>query len=122
MLLDDAPSIKAALATMNPTARTATQVLANKLFEAPSLLQDDDELKQQALFSCAAAFCHAGYDLEKDDQRFMTFLEDHVANVLDIAVSILLVTAKKAETRRMWGNIGKVAALAGAAALGAFFS
>lgn len=121
MLLDDAPSIKAALATMNPTARTATQILAQRILERPTLLDDNDEIKKQALYSCAAAFIDAGYDLERDEQRFASFIEDHGANVLDLAVSIVLCMARDGQRRKMWGNVGKVAALVGAAALGAFF-
>ncbi len=121
MILEDAPSIKAALATMNPTARMATQVLAHKILEQPSLLQDNEGIKKQALYACAAAFTNAGYDLERDEARFGIFLEDHGANVIDLAVSIVLCMANDAKKRKMWGNVGKVAALVGAAAMGAFF-
>jgi len=121
MLLDDAPSIKAALATMNPIARIATQHLAQKILEQPTLLEDNEEIKEQALYSCAAAFVHAGYDLETDQQQFASFLENHGANVLDLAVSIVLCIAKDIQRRRKWGTFGKAAALIGAAALGAFF-
>jgi hypothetical protein len=41
--------------------------------------------------------------------------------VLDLAVSIVLCVAKDGQRRKIWGNVGKVAALVGAAALGAFF-
>ncbi|MCA9287203.1 MAG: hypothetical protein KDA05_01380 [Phycisphaerales bacterium] len=121
MILDDAPSIRAALATMNPMARTATQVLAQKLLEHPALLNDNEQIKKQALYACAAAFVDAGWDLERDEQRFASFIEDHGANVLDLAASIVLCMARDHQRRKVWGNVGKVAALVGAAALGAFF-
>jgi hypothetical protein len=106
---------------MNPIARTATQVLAHKILEQPSLLDDNEAIKKQALYACAAAFTNAGFDIKRDELRFGFFLEDHGANVLDLAVSIVLCMASNAKKRQMWGTVGKVAALVGAAALGAFF-
>lgn len=124
MLLDDAPSIKAALATMNPTAREATQLLAHRILERPALLDQDEELKKEALQACAVSFSRAGYSIKEDQDRFIGFLDDHGANVLDLAVSIVLCMARDAKRRQTWGVVGKVAAglgMVGAAALGAFF-
>ena len=121
MLLDDAASIRAALATMNPAARSATQDLSGKILRCPELLQDPEELQRQTILSLACAFTRAGYDLEDDRQRFTRFLEDHASNVLDLAVSIIYCVAKDQQRRERWGKVGKVAALVGAVALGAFF-
>ncbi len=121
MILYDITSIKAALATMNPTARTATHILARKIIERPRLFDDEEEMREEALYSCAEAFVGAGYDLERDQQRFVSFIEDHGANVLDLAISVVLCIAKISHRRKIWGNVGKVATIVGAAALGAFF-
>lgn len=121
MLLDDARSIKAALATMNPTARYATQLLASNIAEDLSLLDRNEDLQQMALRCCAAAFVENGGDLDLERARFVNFLDDHGVNVLDIAVSIIICIAKDANRKRTWGNIGKAAAAVGLVGLGAFF-
>jgi hypothetical protein len=121
MLLEDRNAIKAALATMNPVARNATQLLAGEIMANPSLLEDGDSLVMIASAACASAFSRAGFDPSADEERFERFLEDHAENVLDLAVSVVLCAAKDEKRRQMWGNFGKVAAVLGAAALGAFF-
>jgi hypothetical protein len=121
MLLDDSTTIKAALATMNPIARDATQLLAREIIDNPTLLNENNALARTAMIACASAFARAGYDLSAHEERFERFIENHAANVMDLAVSVVLCAAKDAKRRQMWGSFGKVAALVGAAALGAFF-
>lgn len=121
MLLDDAASIKAALATMHPMARTATQVLVHEIARAPQLLDDGEGIKKKAFEACAAAFLSSGHDLTADRAKFIEFLEHHGANVLDLAVSIIICVARSEQKQRRWGVAAKVASLVGAAALGAFF-
>lgn len=121
MIIEDMTTLKAALATMNPTARTATHVLAEALLQDPSLIQRQEELQQKAIVACAGAFKAYGGDPFGDEPGFEAFLREHAANVLDLAVSVLLVSAKNAQRKATWGKVGKAAALVGAAALGAIF-
>ena len=121
MILEDSRSVKAALATMNPRARLATQLLATQIVEDITLLDTDEDLKQLALRCCAVAFVEAGGDLDTQADKFMSFLDDHAANVLDIAVSVVLCMAKDARKKQTWGAIGKAAAAIGLVGLGAFF-
>jgi hypothetical protein len=124
VILDDAASIKAALATMNPVAREATQLLVHRIAQEPTLLQEQDKLRAEALQSCTLSFLRAGNNLKDNREKFERFLDDHGANVLDLAVSVILFTLKDARWRQVKGVLGKVAAgvgIVGAAALGAFF-
>ncbi len=106
---------------MNPIARDATSQLAVIVSENPSLLENVTDLKKHALYAIVSAYTDAGKDPERDHKAFHQFLENHAGNVLDLAVSVVLCGAKTAQRKQMWGNVGKAAALVGAAALGAFF-
>jgi len=106
---------------MTPMARTATQILGDQILKNSGLLENDEQLKQNALMACAAAFVDAGYDLDRDEERFGAFLDDHAANVVDIAISMVLFLAAQHKRKKFWGGVGKAAALVGAAGLGAFF-
>lgn len=121
MLLDDGPSIKAAIATMNPVARNATQLIAKVFTAQPELLQDGEAMKRVTFDACLQAFADAGRNPMTDQELFRKFLDEHAQNALNLAVSMVLFVNRQQKSKQMWGVIGKVAALAGAAALGAFF-
>lgn len=121
MTLDDPASIKAALAMMPPTAKEATRLLAFRLDEHREWLLDHAELRRQAVLACVGAMAISGYSPEHHKDECLAFTEAHAANVLAVASAIVTVAERQQRTRKMWGIVGKVAALVGAAALGAFF-
>lgn len=121
MLLEDPIAIQAALATMNPVARDATQLLATIIGQKPGLILDREAIQEEAFDACAYCFCRSGHSLPADLTEFERWLGDHGANVLSLAVSIVLCIARQRDAQRRWGTVGKVAALIGAAAVGAFF-
>jgi hypothetical protein len=121
MVLDDPASVKAALALMPPRAREATKILAFRLDEHREWLGDQTELRRQAVLACVGAMAISGFSPEHHPDECRTFAEEHAANVLTVASAIVTVSAAAQRKRRMWGVVGKVAALVGAAALGAFF-
>jgi hypothetical protein len=124
MLLDDPASVKAALATMNPTAREATQLLVHRIIERPILLDQREEMQTEALQACAISFLRSGRNIQENQPEWAAFLENHGANVIDIAVSVVLCLERDAQRRKRWGLVGKIAAgvgMIGAAALGAYF-
>lgn len=120
-ILETRDAIQAAIATMNPIAKDAAQLLAHRLLENPGILEEQDSLGQEWLQACAYSYVRAGNDLETERDRFEAFLENHGSAVLNVAFSIALFIVKDAERKAKWGWLGKAAAVAAGVAIGAFF-
>lgn len=120
-ILEDRASIRAAIATMHPTASEAAQLLAHRFVENPQILQDNEVIQKELLQACAISFARSGRNLQTNAAEFNSFLDNHRQAVLNIALSIVnfLITSTRRQQR--WGWIGKAAALAGGVAVGAFF-
>ena len=120
-ILQDRASIRAAIATMHPVARDATQLLAHRIFENPAVIQDDSKLREEWLQSCAISFARAGKNPAAHQDEFAAFLENHGSAVLNVGVSIVVYSTKSAQRKRWLGWVGKAAAVGGGIAIGAFF-
>jgi len=121
MILEDGAAIRAALATMNPIARESTQLLAHRLIEEPSLVENEYRLGNEWGQACAISLARSGVDLERDSDKVERFIENHGEAVLSIALSIVMFLAREQERQRKWGWVGKAAAVAVGVGLGVFF-
>lgn len=116
-LLSSKEEIRAALATMNGTARDACMLFATHLLNDPSIANDPDKLGQFCAGSIAVTLEQAGYSPD----RFLPFMENHGEAVYNVGVSILVLTAQEAENQKKWGWLGTAAAVGVGALLGSFF-
>ena len=119
-ILQNKAEIRAAIATMNPVARTAAQNLAAYLLDNPQTIQDHEALNDAYLGSCTFAMTQAGWELTADT-RIQAFFENHGEAVSNVAISIVAYSVKQAERHRKWGWVGKAAAFAGGALLASLF-
>lgn len=117
-ILEKKASIEAAIATMNPIAKEAAQLLSHRIFENPQLIENPEEMWSELLHACAFSARRGGI---ADEKEFSEFLDNHSQSVLNVAVSIVLYTIKAHKKKKKWGVIGKVAALATGAAIASFF-
>lgn len=120
MLLTTAPEIKAAIATMNPIAREAAEMIASHLLQHPEILSKDDELQSAAARMTAMAMVRNGISLS-DRARTNRFFEDHGVAIMNVALSIVTFVAKEQERKRKWGWLGKAAAVGAGVLLGSLF-
>jgi hypothetical protein len=119
-LLTTEAEIRAAIAMLNPVARTAAQALAHHLLENRLKLRDDEALNKAYLEHIAFAMQQHGWDL-KDKERVRKFFEDHGEAVSTLCISIVTFSINQAEHQRKWGWLGKAAAVGAGVLIGSFF-
>ena len=119
-ILENENQIRAAIAVMNPVARVAAQSLANHLLENPHVFRDDEQRERAYFGACAFAMQQAHWDLQ-DKTRVSQFFENHGEAVVNVAVSIVSLSALQAERRKKWGWIGKAAAFTGGILVASLF-
>jgi len=123
-ILKSRASIEAAIATMNPIAKEAAELLAHRLLENPDLVQNQTLLEDEWYQACALSLMRSGIDPRVDELRTQLFMENHGSAVINIACSIAVFIVEDARRRQRWGWIGKaagIAALAAGVAIGSFF-
>jgi hypothetical protein len=120
-ILPNRPSVLAAISLMTPVAREACQLLAHRVMLDRSLLSDAVRLNTEHAQACAVSFARLQGNPAEQREAFDEFLRHHGHAVMNVAVSIVLLADKQAKTRRWMGWLGKAAAVAAGAAIGAFF-
>ncbi len=120
-ILQSREAIEAAIATMNPIAKEAAQLLAHRLLENPDIIDDQETLGEEWIQACAISCARAGINPHTSLARFESFLENHGSAVLNVAFSIAVFIMRDAERQQKWGWVGKAAAVAVGVALGSFF-
>lgn len=119
-LLTTAAEIRAAIATMNPVARMATQSLAAFFLDNPATVRDGDMMNRAMLQHCAMAMDHHGWSLD-DKERIRKFFEDHGSAVENVTASIVVFSVRSQQRRQKWGWLGKAAAIGAGVILGSLF-
>lgn len=120
-ILPNKSSIMAAIALMTPPARDAAQLLAYRITNDNSLLTDRQRLQGEWLQACSISFARSGGNPVRDKADFESFLANHGGGILNVAFSIIHVSAKDAKRRKWVGWLGKAAAVGAGAAIAAFF-
>jgi hypothetical protein len=120
-ILPNKASIMAAIALMPPMAREAAELLAHRLTQDRSLVTDHAKLESEWMQACAISFARAGSNPVKDQAAFQNFLDNHGHGVLNVAFSIVHVTARDSSRKRWYGWLTKAAAAGAGAAVAVFF-
>ena len=121
MILTTLPEIRAAIATMNPIARSAAETFAGMLLNDRAIVHDEENLVE----ACEAAMAHAYTQVHRVDdfdscQRFAVFLESNSEAIWTVGLSIAALVAK-GEWKQKWGWLGTAAAVGVGAILGSIF-
>jgi hypothetical protein len=120
-LLDSEAEIRAAIAMLQPVARTAAHIFASHLLKDPELLGDDGALEEAYLDACHSAMDEAWWGAD-DPKRVADFLENHGDAVFNLAISIVVCAGRKMFRRRLWGWLGTASAFAAGGFLASLFS
>lgn len=120
-ILRDRASINAAIATMNPVASEAAQLLAYRIFEQPDMLENQDAMFDEWVQVLAVTAARHGMDPAGEDPKFRHFVEQHGNAVLNVAYSIVVFAAEESERQKRWGWLGKAAAVGAGVLIGSFF-
>ena len=120
-LLATEAEIRAAIAMLQPVARSAAHILANHLLKDPELLGDDDALEETYLDACHAAMDEAWWGAD-DPKRVADFLVNHGDAVFNLAISIVVCAGRKMHRQRLWGWLGRAGAFVAGAFLASLFS
>jgi hypothetical protein len=112
----------AAIALMPVPAREAAELLAHRFSQDPTVMADRPRLEAEWLQACAISFARSGTNPAVDKAAFQSFLDHHGAGILNVAFSIVHVTARDSKRKKWLGWLGKAAALGVGAAIAAFFS
>lgn len=120
-ILPNRSAILAAIALMPVPAREAAELLAHRIGQSPALLTDRERLEAEWLQACAISFARSGTNPTADKAAFQAFMDNHGTGVLNVAFSIIHVTARDSKRQKWLGWLGKAAAVGAGAAIVAFF-
>lgn len=120
-ILPNRSAIMAAIALMTPPAREAAELLAHRFAHDPTLMTDRTRLEAEWLQACAISYARGGSNPAADRAAFQNFLDNHGSGVLNVAFSIVHVTARDSKRQKWLGWLGKAAAVGAGAAIAAFF-
>lgn len=116
--LESRDALNAAMQTMDPAARNAAVLLAQRVFENPEVVGNKDLLIRECWRACAASLLQFGFDVRANPDAFADFVADHGCDVMHMGISIVNVTLNERERAQTWQTVGKVAAAAVGFALG----
>jgi hypothetical protein len=122
IILETKDSIMAAIAVMPSAASEATKLLAEQLSANPSMLRNEPWVQGEWLKAVTYAYVqqYGGSDCQED--HFRQFVETHGDGIMSVALSIIVFQINAEKRRKLWGWIGKAAAVGAGIVIGSFFS
>ena len=106
-LLETKDALQGALATLPPVVADAACTLSDLIARNPSVMTEEDQLARALESACKSAIERSEYPSE-----YWECLADQYCHaIINVAVSILHVSAKLENRKAVLGNVAKAAAL-----------